>query len=264
MHFEILASHLHFARHPTAASASSLLKFSGNIVGESRETHFKLKDSVVEVENLRGKEDSVDLDTAGFRFIHQPAKHTSFKSDEEIKAEYHPESIKIIKQATGASRVVTFDHTIRRRQIGAKDQAGQPASLVHVDQLPKAAIARVGHHLPASDVPRLLQKRFQIINLWRPISHPALDWPLAVCDYRSVDSQKDTIPVVLVYPDLEEEAYGVAHNPAHKWKYVRGMTPEEAILIKCFDSIQDEIDPFTPEDAPLRESIELRTLVFYD
>ncbi|TFK23986.1 hypothetical protein FA15DRAFT_704949, partial [Coprinopsis marcescibilis] len=151
-----------------------------NPVTGEREAHFKLKGSVVEIENLRGKAESVDLDTAGFRFLHQPAKHTSFKNDEEIKAEYYPESIELIKQATGASRVVIFDHTIRRRTVGATElQAGQPASLVHVDQTPKASIARVSRHLPASEVPGLLQKRFQIINLWRPISHPALDWPLA-------------------------------------------------------------------------------------
>ncbi|KAI9429441.1 hypothetical protein H4582DRAFT_2089171 [Lactarius indigo] len=53
------------------------------------------------------------------------------------------------------------------------------------------------------------------------------------------------------------------------------MTPEEGVLIKCFDSIQDGSvavltphtafeDPTTPPDAEKRESIELRALVFYD
>lgn len=65
----------------------------------------------IPVENLRGREDSVTLDTAGFQFYRSPAKHTSFRNDEEIEREYYPESIELIKKLTGASRVVLFDHS---------------------------------------------------------------------------------------------------------------------------------------------------------
>jgi hypothetical protein len=233
------------------------------------------KDTVIE--NLRGKEDSVSLDTAGFQYFHHPAKHTSFANDEEVVREYYPESIELIKKLTGASRVELFDHTIRRRRPGQLDDSPdrrQPVSAVHVDQSTEAAIARVHRHLPASDAPKLLEGRFQIINLWRPIHHPAIDWPLALCDYRSV-GPKDIYPVALVYPDREGETLGVQYNENHKWKYLSGMTPDELVLIKCFDSIQDGSvavftphtgfqDPAAPEGALPRESIELRALVFYD
>ncbi|TFK23402.1 hypothetical protein FA15DRAFT_670515 [Coprinopsis marcescibilis] len=242
-----------------------------------RPRNFKRVEHPAEIENLRGKENSVTLDTAGFQFFHHPAKHTSFENDEEVEREYYPESIELIKQLTGASRVVLFDHTIRRNRPGQLDdspQRRQPVAQTHVDQTPASAVARVHRHLPASDAPELLKKRFQIINLWRPISHAAWDWPLALCDYRSVDP-KDALPVTLVYPDREGETYGITYNPNHKWKYLRAMTPEEIVLIKCFDSIQDGSvakftphtgfeDPSTPEGSPLRESIELRALVFYD
>ncbi|TFY80643.1 hypothetical protein EWM64_g3374 [Hericium alpestre] len=232
----------------------------------------------VEIENLRGHENDVSLDNSGFQFFHHPSKHTSFDGAEKVKAEYYPESIELIKQLTGASRVVIFDHTIRRRRPGETEDTPdkrQPAQSVHVDQTTAASIARVHRHLPASDVPSLLTKRFQIINLWRPIHHAAYDFPLALCDYRSVNPAQDLIPVTLVYPDHEGETFGVKYNPAHKWKYLREMTPEEGLLIKCFDSIQDGSvavltphtafeDPTTPPDALKRESIELRALVFYD
>ncbi|TDL17573.1 hypothetical protein BD410DRAFT_729826 [Rickenella mellea] len=231
-----------------------------------------------DIENLRGKEDSVSLDTAGFQYFKEAAKHTSFTDDAVIKKEYYPESVDLLKRLTGASRVVLFDHTIRRRRPGQIDDSPekrQPVPRVHVDQTTESAIARVKRHLPESDVPQLLSKRFQIINLWRPINHVALDHPLALCDYRSVETKRDLFPVALRYPDREGETFGVLHNPNHKWKYKRGMGPDEGVLIKCFDSIQDGsvailtphtafTDPSTPEDAPLRESIELRALVFYD
>ncbi|KII85475.1 hypothetical protein PLICRDRAFT_56712 [Plicaturopsis crispa FD-325 SS-3] len=232
----------------------------------------------IPVENLRGREDSVTLDTAGFQFYRSPAKHTSFRNDDEIEREYYPESIELIKKLTGASRVVLFDHTIRRRRPGEIDDGPtkrQPVALVHVDQTPESAANRVRRHLPADDVPTLLSKRFQIINLWRPIGHAALDWPLALCDFRSVDVKNDLVPVALIYPDREGETFGVKYNAGHRWKYLRGMEPDEVALIKCFDTVQEDgtawltphtgfEDPSTPEGAPLRESIELRALVFYD
>ena len=192
--------------------------------------------------------------------------------------------------------LMTWILAIRRRRPGQADdspQTRQPVSLVHVDQTTASSIARVHRHLPPSDAPALLKRRFQIINLWRPISHAALEWPLALCDFRSVDVKKDLMPVALIYPDREGETYGVKFNQAHKWKYMRGMEPDEFVLIKwyvspgpsegggcnkdasSFDSVQDGSvailsphtgfqDPNSPEDAPLRESIEARALVFYD
>jgi len=124
---------------------------------------------------------------------------------------------------------------IRRRRPGVVNdgpQRRQPVSLVHVDQTTTSSVAHVHRHLPPSDAPVLLKRRFQIINLWRPISHPALDWPLALCDYRSVDVEKDLVPVALICPDREGETFCVKFNEAHKWKYMQGMKPDEFVLIK--------------------------------
>ncbi|KAJ3529188.1 hypothetical protein NMY22_g9099 [Coprinellus aureogranulatus] len=189
-----------------------------------RKKNYTTEQREVVIENVRGKEGEFTLDNSGFQFVRSPAKHTSFANDEEIKNEYYPESIELYKKVTGASRVVIFDH----------------------------------NHQP-----------LEAINV------PALEWPLGLCDYRSVNPEKDALPVALVYPDREGETYGITYNPNHKWKYLRGMTPEEVVLIKCFDSVQDGSvavftphtgfsDPTTPPDAPHRESIELRALVFYD
>lgn len=228
------------------------------------------------VENVRGKEDQYDLDTTGFKFIKHTSSLKNFDDEEAIKNVYYPESIEVLKKHTGAVKVVIFDHTIRRHRHGVKDEPGnrQPARRVHVDQTPEAAKNRVLDHVPES-AQELLKHRYQIVNLWRPISHPAIESPLALCDYRSVNWNQDLIPTTLKYPERTGETFGVNFNPAHQWKYLRGMTPEEAVLIKCSESrVVDGVarltphtsfeDPTTPEGAPLRESIELRALVFYD
>ncbi|KAK1223372.1 hypothetical protein PQX77_013771 [Marasmius sp. AFHP31] len=248
--------------------------------GVPRSNHTS-REHVVQIENVRGKEDSFSLDRHGFYFGKHPAGHTSFKNDEEIKKEYYAESIELIKRLTGASKVVLFDHTVRRREAGEtptlevnSDKRG-PAPRVHVDQTPEAARKRVHQNLPAKEAEERLEHRFQIINLWRPISHAALDWPLALCDFRSVNWEKDLVPTDLKFPERDGQTFSVKYNPEHKWKYVRGLTPEEIILIKCYDSIEDGSvavltphtafeDPTTPAGTPPRESIELRALVFYD
>ena len=140
----------------------------------------------------------------------------------------------------GIAHNVFISSAIRRRRPGQFDDGPdrrQPVSQVHVDQTNKSSVARVHGHLPAADVPKLLEGRFQIINLWRPIANPAIDWPLGLCDYRSVD-QSDFFPTALIYPDpdREGETLGVKYNPNHKWKYLHRMTADEIVLIKWYAS----------------------------
>jgi len=83
----------------------------------------------------------------------------------------------------------------------------------------------------------------------------------------------DLVPSDLVYPHRTGETYAVTYNPAHRWFYLREMTREEALLLKCYDSKTDGRarfaphtafnDPTAPVDALPRESIELRALVFH-
>ncbi|KAF9447103.1 hypothetical protein P691DRAFT_732024 [Macrolepiota fuliginosa MF-IS2] len=243
-----------------------------------REKNIVREEHDVKIENIRGKEHLFTLDNAGFQFYNRPTKFNNFRDNKRVEAEYYPESEELIKELTGASRVVFFDHTHRLRRPGEVDSSPdrrQPVAQAHVDQTTASSIARVHRHLPPTDAPALLRRRFQIINLWRPIANPAIDWPLALCDYRSVNPKNDTFPVALVYPDREGETMGVRHNSKHEWKYLYGMTPDEIVLIKCFDSLQDGSvalftphtgfqDSTTPKGTPPRESIELRALVFYD
>ncbi|KAG0702686.1 hypothetical protein DFH29DRAFT_754357, partial [Suillus ampliporus] len=90
--------------------------------------------------------------------------------------------IDFLKKVTGASKVVLFDHTVRHHRPGdaeMDESKCQPVNQVHVDQTHESATARVHCHLPAAEAEMLVKKCFQIINLWWPISHPAIEHPLA-------------------------------------------------------------------------------------
>jgi hypothetical protein len=228
----------------------------------------------VPIRDARPIAGTITLDRHGFELVKHRSAVRDFYDDGEVKRVYYPEAERLLEAATGASRVFIFDHTTRRRVPGSEDRrAGvrQPVSRVHVDHTAKSGPQRV-RDLLADEAQRLLHGRVQIINVWRPIRGPLLDAPLAVCDAGSVDKE-DLIPSDLIYPNRIGETYSVSYRPSHQWFYFRGMRADEALLLKCYDSKTDGrarfaphtafTDPETPEDAPPRESIELRALVFH-
>lgn len=81
--------------------------------------------------------------------------------------------------------------------------------------------------------------------------------------------------------EVKGETLGVAPNEAHKFYYQKDMGTEEVCLLKCYDSFGEGepdgkegvavrtphtafVDPETKADAPGRQSIEVRCLVFYE
>jgi hypothetical protein len=123
-----------------------------------------------------------------------------------------------------------------------------------------------------NEAERLLGGRVQIINVWRPIRGPLWDTPLAVCDARTVRPEQ-LVASDLVYANRIGETYSVIFDPEHRWYYAPQMRADEALLLKCYDSRTDGrarfaphsafTDPTAPPDAPPRESIEIRALVFH-
>jgi hypothetical protein len=215
----------------------------------------------------------VSLDREGFALLRHATAMRNFWDDDELRRVYYPEAETAIARATGAARVFIFDHTRRKRVPGANDRmAGvprQPATRVHVDHTAKSGPQRV-RDLLGDEAEELLRGRVQVINLWRPIRGPLHDAPLAVCDASSV-APVDLVPADLVYANRTGETYAVTYNPSHRWFFVPAMQRDEALLIKCFDSLTDGRarfaphtafdDPTVPPDILPRESIEIRSLV---
>jgi hypothetical protein len=214
------------------------------------------------------------LDREGFAVLHHRSAVRDFYDEDEIRRVYYPETEQAIAAATGAARVFVFDHTIRRRVPGAEDRAAgtprQPVPRVHVDQTEKSGPQRV-RDLLGDEAEALLKGRVQVVNLWRPIRGPLRDAPLAVADARTVDPA-DLVGSALIYPDRVGETYAVTFDPAQRWFYVPEMQPDEALLLKCYDSATDGRarfaphtafeDPTATEGVLPRESIEMRALVF--
>lgn len=241
----------------------------------------------VRIHDMRPLGREIALDRQGFALVEHRSEFRDFWNADTLRRGYYPEAERLAVAATGARRAFAFDHVLRRRSLNpsADDPFAQPATRVHIDRssgsvgsnfvwrsVRRARTQRL-RELLGDDADELLRGRLQVINLWRPILGPVRDTPLAVCDARTVASS-DLIPSDLVYEDRVAEVLSVAYNPAHRWFYVPEMRTDEVLLIKNSDTKGGEecaqssphsafTDPTTPPDAPPRESIEVRLLVFH-
>jgi hypothetical protein len=227
----------------------------------------------VTVHDARPIAGSLSLDREGFVLIRRPTATKDLYDEAEIASVYYPECERIMKEATGATRVIAFDHIVRNEAKAAIKGSGVklPAARIHNDYTAKSAPQRV-RDLLGDAAEELLKHRFAIINLWRPIRGPLLKSPLALCDAQSL-AEDNLISSDLRYPDRTGETQQITFNPGQRYYYFPRMEAEEAVLIRCFDSaLQGPArfsahgafdDPQSPPDAPPRESIEVRTLVFF-
>jgi hypothetical protein len=259
----------------TAASEQKLRTYTFPPPNGAPWTNVVPETHVLPIHDVRPIAADISLDEQGFQLLRHTSAVADFWNEAEIRGAYYREAEDLLKRVTGADRVHVFDHTLRRRVPGAEDVRGkgprQPANRLHVDQTEKSGLERLHFELP-DEADELARGRVQIINLWRPLKGPLYDAPLVVCDAASVAPQ-DLVASDLIFPDRSGEIYLINYNPAHRWFYVPAMQTDEVLLLKCFDSANDGrarfvphgsfIDPTAPQNAPLRESIELRAMVFH-
>ena len=255
----------------------------------------------------------------GFELLHRPLVPSvlDFLDDEGVVSAYYPQCADALRDATGATHVIPFDHNVRsaagykaKRQSKGGARVGRPEHITHGDYTLLSAPQRLRMLAepprmtdtlrefvePGQGVvePELVDRglaadgRFALINVWRNIAHePVASHPLALCDAQTVRPE-DLIVFELHYPDRIGENYFSKHASRHRWYYYPEMTRDEALLIKQWDSAgtlarsdgeradADDLeapctfnfhsafaDPSTPEDAPDRQSIEVRCLLVY-
>ncbi len=239
---------------------------------ESRNTG-RYESREVTIRDGRAMAGRFSLEREGFALRRHRTAVTDFHDDAQLAAIYDAEVARLVAAATGASRVVVFDHTRRadapalRREMRLRE----PARIIHNDYTERSAPQRVRDLLPA-DAATLLKRRFAIVNVWRPILGPVETAPLALCDARSV-APGDLIASERRSKDRVGEIQQATFNPAHRWFYFPNMRPLEAWLIITSDSAEDgrarvtlhpACDaPTAAADAPPRQSIESRTFVFF-
>ena len=233
---------------------------------------------MVEVEDARGGIDDAEREFGqhprGFDLLKFPTRVTDFLDQMQIEDIYEPELIAFLEQATGAYRVHLFDHTVRASwpELREIKNVREPATLVHNDYTSKSGFVCLREQL-RDEAETLARGRFQIINVWRPLSDPVEDYPLALVDARSVEPEQ-IVDTERRAPNHVGEIQLALHDPGQRWYYYSSMRPGEVLLFKTFDSIDGGTGrttihtaiklPDAPPDAKPRESIETRAFVFYE
>lgn len=227
----------------------------------------------VTIHNARRAGDRFTLDRDGFRFVRHDTKMADFFDEAEVRRVYYPEMGALVKAESGAKRVVVFDHTLRTADDDLREarKIREVVRRAHNDYTEWSGPQRVRDLLP-QEAEVLLQRRFAIVQVWRPIRHPVETFPLAICDAASV-ALKDLVISERRYPNRIGQTYAVSYNPAHRWYWLPRMRRDEALVFKVYDSVQDGRarwsahtafdDPTSPTGARPRESIEIRTLAFF-
>jgi len=218
------------------------------------------------------------VDKNGFALTKFHTSHSAWEDEASTKTNFYPHVVSFLKRELGAKEVLVFDHTIRtaanaQKKLTQETNTSQraPVMLVHCDYTAESGPARVRQLLPdrADD---LLSRRVAFINVWKPIRNVVEERPLAMCDVESAP-QEDFFKLYLRYRDRTGENYVMKHSDSHKWWYFPMMTPEQVILLKTYDSETDGRarfvghsafeDPTTRDGAPMRESVEIRTICFF-
>jgi len=235
--------------------------------GGGSETH------VVKIRNGRPLADRFEFERDGFRFVSNRTHVADFSDEDEIRAVYYPECVGLIKQVSGAKRVVVFDHTLRTASDKQREtqKIRDIVSRVHNDYTEWSGPQRV-RDIMGDEAETLLKGRFAIIQVWRPINHPVESHPLAICDAQTV--KPDSLVVnERHYQNRVGQTYAITYDPAQSWFWFPRMRPDEALVFKVYESVKDGrarwtahtafADPSAPPHARPRESIEIRTLAFF-
>ncbi|KAI1439506.1 hypothetical protein F5Y02DRAFT_425529 [Annulohypoxylon stygium] len=224
------------------------------------------------IHNARGKEDEFSLYSNGFQWVRHSLTYDVHVGQNVDR--YMNDMGLFLQSQLKASRVVVYDFVIREQRGEKEPRApGVPRIIkkqilgAHLDISRDSAIERI--KLKCDDSEHLLQKRWHIVNIWRPLKDVVKSMPLALCDSRTLDKD-DAVPSDIVLPHLKLVAYEIWYNPSQVWYYLKEQMPDEVLLMMSVDSETSTRcahtafeDPDTLPDDPKRSSIELRCMVFF-
>ncbi|KAH8806014.1 hypothetical protein F5884DRAFT_801406 [Xylogone sp. PMI_703] len=253
------------------------------------------RDVAITVHDIRHLDPSPSLMTNGYQLVSSPTTlsredfEDANSAEGKIKIEkiYFEECGNLLKKLTGSDLVFPFNFQTRNEQAKVKDfmkdatDEPGPRPVAHVDRDIPNAIVSLQCAIGKEKADALLKDhtRWAQINVWRPIGKPVQRWPLLVANHDSIPDWDYDTHMARVYsindPRITDRG-GKSWNCVLKdddryaYQYVSNLAPEEALVFSSFHSDPRMVLPHgafwdnsTPEDAPPRRSIEVRSWVFF-
>ena len=243
----------------------------------------------VKIFDARAIKGDLSLDREGFVLISHTTAIKNFTQPLLWQDEYTREMAEVIKTLTGASSAVAYQGNTRYSPKITRDTHVAAAEVVapsahsdftHVlfgDSI-KHELAREKMQRQGIDLSRVA--RWRAFNVWRAVSPPPQDLPLALCDARSV-SPEDITTAILDLPILTKNGgritasvYEVHFNANQRWFYFSQLQSDELIVFSGYDGrggVTHRVVPHCSFTNPTlgkravpRISIEARVVAFYD
>ncbi|KAI4595982.1 hypothetical protein KJ359_006274 [Pestalotiopsis sp. 9143b] len=233
----------------------------------------------VVIQNFRTVKSPRTFDEFGFCVKTLPSAlgRRDFDDPDKVEECFYPEVKQMLEQMfPQAAAIEILEHKIRKRDLQFPLASGKPyhvmlpTNAIHIDCTPDAAsfISKVAYPASAERYPKLC-----MINLWKSLQGPGNDWPLALCDRRTVDYDVDLMGQDMVSFDRVTENAKVYHSPRHDWYYLDEMRDDEVLVFQQFNSEVEGgggvphtgfFNPMVKKGAAPRSSIELRVFLYFE
>ena len=230
------------------------------------------------IEDARLRAQPASLEEDGFTIVAHRSAVADFRDAAEVARLHPPEIEALVQQLSGAAVAVVSSPGVLRFGERSADcgrlNNSRPARFIHIDVSPPTGDAFAERARPAQLGGAV--RRCAHYNVWRVLSPPPQDVPLALCNARSLDPG-DLVAADAVFdrpgqPEWSFEALLVRYNPRHRWSYYSGMSREEALVFKTYDSDPAQPvhvphcafdDPTCPPGVAPRASIEMRAIAYW-
>ena len=243
---------------------------SRNVITRDRRT--------VRIEDARSRPQPPSLTEEGFALFSHKSEVSDFHDSQQLARTYEPEMERLITEISGADKAVVCGPVVLRFSKGAPDSSGlhilRPAHFVHIDMSDSIVAGFTELWRPKSDARTVA--RFAYYNIWRVLSPPPPDIPLAFCDARTVSTSdlvdSDSVMDTPGEPEWSIVVGVVRYNANHRWSYFSNLTRDEVLVFKnhysdprqprhvAHSAFRDAACP--PGVAP-RASIEARVVAFW-
>jgi len=229
---------------------------------------------LVDVIDARSLDQATSLEREGLVLTQAPLGQYDWFNANWVDNVYIPSCVNLVEALTG---VRAFSYHGAYFRIADPDtrsrlHASRLARFVHIDQtrvtLEKSAAEFAGQMSIKG------YRRAVVYNVWRSISMPPQDAPLAVCDQRTVNPSDFVEGDVADAADAAQAApyTGSVYSADQRWYYFSNMSPDEALVFKGVDTaiteplgcLHSAFDHPSPGENPVpRSSVECRIIAFY-
>ncbi|MGH8979692.1 MAG: CmcJ/NvfI family oxidoreductase [Acidimicrobiales bacterium] len=251
--------------------------------GESVNTG-RYEPHVVPVRDARRCKGEFSVGVQGFELLEHPSAVGDFTDKTQIDSQYAAEVVALVKERLGADAVVPRGWITRRAESPGAHGAQPQAALVHIDYGPEGAVSSAASAYAEVFPDGPPYRRAVATSVWRVFSPPPQDWPLALCDFRSVDDTEGLANQLYFVDRVPEDPFGPVDGmtlvtsgsefhfcEAHEWWYFPDMTRDEVLFFVFNDSDHSRAwrvphtafrDPTVGSGVP-RHSIEFRSFAYF-